>query len=198
VREEVADSILRGYQASRSPPSPGRRLRRPSAFLGQLSTMSGFNDLQDSMFDDYSTELVALDLRRAATAERVAEIAETTDRTDRNTDVTQRLPAIPSPNMLSRRSGEPSTPEREGTRSKTNPANKPMEHPEADHNSPSRAHTQGHRLATLPGRGSARRAPAPPPPRSLRAGQQPVDPPSRSGCVPRRPLRAAPALCGRC
>jgi cell wall-associated NlpC family hydrolase len=80
VREEVADSILRGYQGE-SISTVGQVVVSddPSAFLGQLSTMSGFNDLQDSMFDDYSTELVALDLRRAATAERVAEIAETTD-----------------------------------------------------------------------------------------------------------------------
>ena len=51
----------------------------PGAFLGQLSTMSGFNSLQDDMFDAYSTELEALDLRRQATADRAAEIADTTD-----------------------------------------------------------------------------------------------------------------------
>ena len=80
VRDQVADSILRGYQGE-SISTVGQVVVSddPGAFLGQLSTMSGFNDLQDSMFDDYSTELEALDLRRAATAERVEEIAETTD-----------------------------------------------------------------------------------------------------------------------
>ncbi|MCW2834014.1 MAG: hypothetical protein JWN68_1967 [Nocardioides sp.] len=80
VRNEVADSILRGYQGE-AISTVGQVVVSddPSAFLGQLSTMSGFNDLQDSMFDNYSTELQALDLRRAATAERAAEIAETTE-----------------------------------------------------------------------------------------------------------------------
>ena len=80
VRDEVADSILRGYQGE-SISTVGQVVVSddPGAFLGQLSTMAGFNDLQDGMFDEYSTELQALDLRRAATAERVQEIAETTD-----------------------------------------------------------------------------------------------------------------------
>ena len=79
VRDEVADSILRDYQGE-SISTVGQVVVSddPGAFLGQLSTMSGFNDLQDSMFTDYSTELAALDLRRAATADRVEEIAETT------------------------------------------------------------------------------------------------------------------------
>ncbi|UUZ59722.1 hypothetical protein [Nocardioides sp. B-3] len=41
--------------------------------------MSGFNSLRDNMFDAYSTELEALDLRSEATADRAAEIADTTD-----------------------------------------------------------------------------------------------------------------------
>ena len=49
----------------------------PGAFLSQLSTMSAFNDLQGSLFADYSTELKALDLRREATAKRAAEVAAT-------------------------------------------------------------------------------------------------------------------------
>ena len=64
VRDEVADSILRGYQGE-SISTVGQVVVSddPSAFLGQLSTMSGFNDLQDDMFAAYSTELEALDLR---------------------------------------------------------------------------------------------------------------------------------------
>ena len=72
--------ILRGYQGE-SISTVGQVVVSddPGAFLGQLSTMSGFNDLQDNMFDAYSTELEALDLRREATADRAAEIAETTE-----------------------------------------------------------------------------------------------------------------------
>lgn len=80
VRGEVADSILRGYQGE-SISTVGQVVVSddPGAFLGQLSTMSGFNSLQDNMFDAYSTELEVLDLRREATADRADEIAETTD-----------------------------------------------------------------------------------------------------------------------
>ena len=49
----------------------------PGAFLGQLSTMSAFNDLQDQLFTEYSTELKALEIRRQATAKRAAEVAAT-------------------------------------------------------------------------------------------------------------------------
>ena len=47
----------------------------PGAFVGQLSTMSAFNDLQDQVFDDFSTELKALQIRRQATAKRASEVA---------------------------------------------------------------------------------------------------------------------------
>ena len=49
----------------------------PGAFLSQLSTMSAFNDLQAQLFDDYATELKALDIRREATEKRAAEVAAT-------------------------------------------------------------------------------------------------------------------------
>lgn len=81
VRADVADSILRGFQGE-SISTVGQVVVSddPGAFLGQLSTMSGFNALQDNMFHAYSTELEALDLRREATADRAAEIAQTTER----------------------------------------------------------------------------------------------------------------------
>ncbi|QIK77496.1 hypothetical protein G7071_17090 [Nocardioides piscis] len=81
VREDVADSVLRGFQGE-SISTVGQVVVAddPAAFLGQLSTMSGFNALQDNMFNAYATELDALDLRRQATAERAAEIAETAER----------------------------------------------------------------------------------------------------------------------
>ena len=49
----------------------------PKAFLSQLSTMSAFDDMQGQLFDDYSTELKALDIRRQATEKRAAEVAAT-------------------------------------------------------------------------------------------------------------------------
>ncbi len=49
----------------------------PGAFLGQLSTMDAFNDFQNQLFDDYGTELQALDLRRSATAKRAAQLQAT-------------------------------------------------------------------------------------------------------------------------
>ena len=48
----------------------------PEAFLSTLSTMSAFNDLQDQLFDDYATELKALDIRSDATERRAAQVAE--------------------------------------------------------------------------------------------------------------------------
>ena len=79
VRAQVTDSVVRQLEGE-SISTVGQVVVSddPSAFLGQLSTMSAFNDMQDSLFDDYSTELGALDLRREATSERAAEIAETT------------------------------------------------------------------------------------------------------------------------
>jgi cell wall-associated NlpC family hydrolase len=39
--------------------------------------MSAFNDMQSQLFDDYATELKALDIRRDATERRAAQVAET-------------------------------------------------------------------------------------------------------------------------
>ena len=79
VREQVTDAIVRGYQGE-SISTVGQVVvsEDPSAFLGQLSTMSEFNELQDDRFAAYTTELEALALREEATAERTSEIAETT------------------------------------------------------------------------------------------------------------------------
>jgi cell wall-associated NlpC family hydrolase len=78
VQEQVQDSIVRQYEGE-SLSAVGQVVvsEDPSAFLSQLSTMSAFNDLQGSLFDSYATELKALDLRRAATEKRTAEVART-------------------------------------------------------------------------------------------------------------------------
>lgn len=80
VREQVTDSVRRQYEGE-SISTVGQVVVAddPAAFLGQLTTMSSFSQLQDTLFDDYSTEVEALTLREEATAERAAEIAKTTE-----------------------------------------------------------------------------------------------------------------------
>ena len=51
----------------------------PGSFLDSLSTMSSFNDLQQSLLTDYDTELEALAIRHEATDERTRQIADLTD-----------------------------------------------------------------------------------------------------------------------
>ncbi|PVG82740.1 hypothetical protein DDE18_10265 [Nocardioides gansuensis] len=79
VREQVTDVVLRQYQGE-GISTVGQVFvsEDPESFLGQLSTMSAFGEMQESLFSRYSTELQALDLRREATAERAAEIAKKT------------------------------------------------------------------------------------------------------------------------
>ena len=78
VREQVRDSVVRQYEGQ-GMSAVGQVVvsEDPQAFLDQLSTMSAFNDLQSQLFDDYSRELKALDIRHDATAERLAEMAKT-------------------------------------------------------------------------------------------------------------------------
>jgi cell wall-associated NlpC family hydrolase len=80
VREQVTDSVRRQYEGE-SISTVGQVVVAddPAAFLGQLTTMSSFSQLQDTLFADYSTEVEALTLREEATAERAAEIAKTTE-----------------------------------------------------------------------------------------------------------------------
>jgi peptidoglycan DL-endopeptidase CwlO len=77
VRHQVQDSIVRQYQGENLS-AVGQIVVSddPGAFLGQLSTMSSFNDLQSQMFSDYSRELKALDIRRDATAQRANQVSE--------------------------------------------------------------------------------------------------------------------------
>jgi cell wall-associated NlpC family hydrolase len=78
VQDQVQDSIVRQYEGE-SLNAVGQVVVSddPSSFLSQLSTMSAFNDLQGNLFDNYATELKALDLRRAATEKRTAQVAGT-------------------------------------------------------------------------------------------------------------------------
>ncbi len=81
VQEQVKDSIVRQYEGQ-SLSAVGQVVVSddPKSFLAQLSTMSAFDDLQGQLFDDYSTELKALDIRREATQKRAAEVAATKEK----------------------------------------------------------------------------------------------------------------------
>lgn len=76
VREQVQDSVIRQYEGQ-SLSAVGQVVVSddPGAFLSQLSTMSAYGDLQEQLFDDYTTEVEALDIRRSATARRAEQVA---------------------------------------------------------------------------------------------------------------------------
>ena len=76
VREQVRDSIVRTYQGQNlSAVGQVVVADDPSAFLAQMSTLSAYDGLQDQLFDTYSIEVEALDIRRQATAAQAAELA---------------------------------------------------------------------------------------------------------------------------
>ncbi len=77
VRSQVSDSVVRQLEGE-GISSVGQIVvaEDPGAFLDSLSTMSSFNDLQQSLLSDYDTELAALKIRREATDERTSQIAE--------------------------------------------------------------------------------------------------------------------------
>lgn len=79
VREQVQDLIVRQYQGE-GVSTVGQVVVAddPSSFLGQLTTMQAFSDLQSDLLDDFTTEVEALDLRQDAATERRAEIRRTT------------------------------------------------------------------------------------------------------------------------
>ena len=77
VREQVRDSIVRTYQGQNlSAVGQVVVADDPSAFLAQMSTLSAYDGLQDQLFDTYSIEVEALDIRRQATAAQAAELAD--------------------------------------------------------------------------------------------------------------------------
>ena len=83
IRSQVSDAVVRQIQGEGlSTVSQVVVADDPDAFLGTLSTMSAFDDLQQSMLDDYRVELEALEIRQEATDARAAEIAELTEQLD--------------------------------------------------------------------------------------------------------------------
>ena len=77
VRAQVSDAVVRQLEGQ-SISTVGQIVVSddPGAFLDSLSTMSSFNDLQESLLSNYDTELEALEIRREATDERADQIAE--------------------------------------------------------------------------------------------------------------------------
>ena len=77
VQDQVEDSIVRQYQGE-GLATVGEVVVSddPRTFLSELSTMSAFNDMQTSLYGDYATELKALDIRREATGQRAAQVAD--------------------------------------------------------------------------------------------------------------------------
>jgi cell wall-associated NlpC family hydrolase len=75
AREDVQDSIVSQYEGQNlSAVGQVAVAGDPGAFVSSLSTMSAYNDLQTQLFDSFTTEAKALDLRRKATEQRAAEI----------------------------------------------------------------------------------------------------------------------------
>jgi cell wall-associated NlpC family hydrolase len=76
VRRQVQDSVIRQYEGQ-SIDAVGQVVvsRDPSRFLSQLATMSAYNDMQDQLYDSYTTELKSLGIRSDATAKRAAQVA---------------------------------------------------------------------------------------------------------------------------
>ena len=77
VRRQVQDSVIRQYEGQ-SLAAVGQVVVSddPQKFLSQLSTMSAYNDMQDQLFDDYTTELKSLGIRSDATTRRAAQVAD--------------------------------------------------------------------------------------------------------------------------
>ena len=77
VRSDVQDTIIRQYQGQ-SLSAAGQMLvsEDSGAFLSQMSTMSAVSQLQDHVFDSFTTELKALDIRSDATEKRLAQVEE--------------------------------------------------------------------------------------------------------------------------
>ncbi|MFT4264888.1 MAG: NlpC/P60 family protein [Nocardioides sp.] len=78
VRDQLRESMLHQFEGSNlSAVGEVVLSDDPQAFLGQLNTMSAFQDLQSGLYDEYATQAEALDLRREATAARAEQVSTT-------------------------------------------------------------------------------------------------------------------------
>ncbi len=75
AREDLQDSIVSAYEGQHlSALGTVAVADDADSFVSNLSTMSSYNQLQTQLFDSFSVESKALDLRRKATEQRSAEI----------------------------------------------------------------------------------------------------------------------------
>ena len=75
AREDLQDSIVSQYEGqSLTAVGVVANTDDANAFVSNLSTMSAYNELQSQLFDSFTTEAKALDLREKATEHRAAEI----------------------------------------------------------------------------------------------------------------------------
>jgi cell wall-associated NlpC family hydrolase len=78
TREDLQDAIVSQYQGqSLSAVGVVASTDDASSFVSNLSTMSAYNDLQGELFESFTTEAKALEVRRKATEQRAAEIQKT-------------------------------------------------------------------------------------------------------------------------
>lgn len=76
VRDRLADAVVRQYEGNEISAAGQLLLSDDSgAFVSQLSTMAAYSDYQDQLFDEYATEIEALDIRRDATERRAEQVA---------------------------------------------------------------------------------------------------------------------------
>jgi cell wall-associated NlpC family hydrolase len=79
-REDLQQSIVSQYEGqSLSAVGVVAGTDDASSFVSNLSTMSAYNDLQSQLFDSFTTQAKALDIRAKATQQRAAEIQQKQD-----------------------------------------------------------------------------------------------------------------------
>ena len=77
ARQQLTNAIVHQYQGDNLS-ALGQVIvsNNPGDFLGELSTMSSYNDLQTQLYTRYTTQAKALDLRTEATRKRLAQITD--------------------------------------------------------------------------------------------------------------------------
>jgi len=77
ARQQLTNAIVHQYQGD-DLSALGQVIvsNNPGDFLGELSTMSSYNDLQTQLYARYTTQAKALDLRAQATEKRLAQISQ--------------------------------------------------------------------------------------------------------------------------
>jgi len=76
ARQDLQDAIVSQYEGqSLSAVGVVANTDNADSFVSTLSTMSAYNDLQSQLFDSFSTQAKALNIRQKATQRRAAEIS---------------------------------------------------------------------------------------------------------------------------